>query len=200
MRPHLLRRVAIWLAALSPLSLTSCGDGEEGRFTAVLHGPVDSVAFDALRGVLTLGDQVASAQVLVVDGDAHSPGDLARDTVIQQHLRDGKWVLLVDLTKNHNDRDLVPLAHSSGAGDSHVAIVRRRSDTFGRPAVDLYDFPRTGSAAPTPAQLNELPRSVSEFLQKAPAAAPAGFTPPAGLIYVTFNFTQPIEPHMYYKE
>ena len=193
------RRLAAVLAACSTLLLAACGgDGaEEGRFSAALYGPVSSPAFDALRGLLTVGDPVASAQVLVVDGDARSPGELANDAVIQQHLRAGKWVLLLDLSKDHNDRDLVPLAHSSGAGDSHVAIVRRRSDAFGRPAIDLYDFPRTGSAAPTAGQLGELPRSVAEFLRKTPAAMPAGFTPPAGLIYVTFNFTQPTDSYLF---
>ncbi len=192
------RRLATVLAGLSTVLLAACGgDSDGGRFSAALYGPVDSAAFDALRGVLAVSDQLATAQVLVVDGDAHSPGELARDAVIQQHLRDGKWVLLVDLTKSHNDRDLVPLAHSSGAGDSHMAIVRRRSDAFGRPAVDLYDFPRASSAGPTAAQLHELPRSVAEFLRQAPAAAPAGFTPPDGLIYVTFNFTQPTDTYRF---
>ena len=193
MRSDIYRRLAVWLAALSTLTLASCNDGDDGRFSAALYGPVNSAAFDALRGMFTVGEPVASAGVLVVDGDAHSPGELARDAVIQQHLRDGKWVLLVDLTKSHNDRDLVPLAHSSGAGDSHMAIVRRRSDAFGRPAVDLYDFPRRGATAPTAAQLADLPRSVAEFLRQAPAIAPAGFTPPAGLVYLSFNFTQPTD-------
>jgi hypothetical protein len=199
MRHQLSRRLAPALAALSTALLVACGDdgSDESRFSAALYGPVSSPAFDALRGLLTVSDQVASAQVLVVDGDAHSPGALANDAVIQQHLRDGKWVLLVDLTKDHNDRDLVPLAHSSGAGDSHVAVLRRRSDAFGRPAIDLYDFPRAGSAAPTAGQLSELPRSVAEFLRKTPASAPAGFTPPAGLIYVTFNFTQPTDSYLF---
>ena len=185
------RRLAAALA-LSAVLLAACGgDSDEGRFSAALYGPVDSAAVDALRGLLAISDQVASAQVLVVDGDAHTPGALAHDAVIQRHLRDGKWVMLVDVTKGHNDRDLVPLAHSSGAGDSHMAVLRRRSDDFGRPTIDLYDFPRADSAGPTARQLSDLPRSVSEFLRKAPARAPAGFTPPAGLIYVTFNFTQP---------
>ena len=193
------RRLAAVLAACSTLLLAACGgDGsEEGRFSAALYGPVSSPAFDALRSLLTVGDPVASAQVLVIDGDAHSPGALANDAVVQQHLRDGKWVLLLDLSKDHNDRDLVPLAHSSGAGHSHMAVLRRRSDAFGRPAIDLYDFPRAGSAAPTAGQLRELPRSVAEFLRKTPASAPAGFTPPAGLIYVTFNFTQPTDSYLF---
>lgn len=187
-----LRRLPALLGMLSSLLLVACGDdSQEGRFSAVLHGPVNSPAFDALRGLLTIGDEVASAQVLVVDGDAYSPGALASDAVVQQHLREGKWVLLVDLTKDHNDRDMVPLAHSSGAGQSHIAVLRRRNDAFGRPAIDLYDFPRSGTLAPTEQQLADLPRSVAEFLRKVPAAAPAGFTPPPGLIYVTFNFTQP---------
>jgi len=199
MRHPLSRRLAAVLAVCSTLLLASCGDdgADEGRFSAALYGPVSSPAFDALRGLLTVGDPVASAQVLVVDGDAHSPGALANDAVIQQHLRAGKWVLLLDLSKDHNDRDLVPLAHSSGAGDSHMVVLRRRSDAFGRPAIDLYDFPRTGSAAPTAGQLRELPRSVAEFLRKTPASAPAGFTPPAGLIYVTFNFTQPTDSYLF---
>jgi len=198
MRHPLPRRLAAVLAALSTVLLAACGgDSEEGRFSAALYGPVDSTAFNALRGLLTISDRVASAQLLVVDGDAHAPGALANDAVVQQHLRDGKWVMLVDLTKDHNDRDLVPLAHSSGGGDSHVAVVRRRSDAFGRPAIDLYDFPRAGSAAPTARQLDDLPRSVTEFLRKAPASAPAGFTPPAGLIYVSFNFTQPTDSYLF---
>jgi hypothetical protein len=190
------RRLAVWLAALSTLVLASCGGGgEDERFSAALYGPVSSAAFDALRGLLVIGDRVESARVLVVDGDARSPGELASDALIQRHLRAGKWVLLVDLSENHNDRDLVPLAHSSGGSGSHLAIVRRGSDAFGRPAIDLYDFPRGDTAAPTARQLADLPRSVAEFLRKAPAPAPAGFTPPAGLVYLSFNFTQPADSY-----
>ena len=196
MRHSFPRRPAACLVALSACVLVSCGGGsEDERFSAALYGPVSSTAFEALRGLFVLGDRVESARVLVVDGDAHSPGTLANDAVIQQHLRDGKWVLLVDLTKGHNDRDLVPLAHSSGGSDSHMAIVRRRSDAFGRPAIDLYDFPRSGAASPTARQLADLPRSVAEFLRKTPVLAPAGFTPPAGLVYVSFNFTQPADSY-----
>jgi hypothetical protein len=190
--------MAAWLAALSAFVLAGCGGGsDEGRFSAALYGPVSSPAFDALNGLFVITDRVESAHVLVVDADAHSPGALADDAVIQQHLHAGKWVLLVDLTKSHNDRDLVPLAHSSGSGDSHVAIVRRRSDAFGRPAIDLYDFPSGGAAAPTTRQLAALPRSVDEFLRKAPLPAPGGFTPPAGLVYLSFNFTQPTDSYQF---
>jgi len=192
MCPSLLRR----LAACSCLVLASCGGGSaDDRLGATLYGPVGSAAFDALRGLFVIGEPVASARVLVVDGDARSPGELANDAVIQRHLSAGKWVLLVDLSKGHNDSDLVPLAHSSGGGDSHMTIVRRRNDAFGRPAIDLYDFPRSGAAAPTARQLADLPRSVGEFLRRAPARTPAGFTPPAGLVYLSFNFTQPTDSY-----
>jgi len=193
-----LRRPAALLALLSTVLLGACGDDSgDGRFSAALYGPVSSQAFDAVRGLLTIVEPVASAQVLVVDGDAYSPGTLASDAVVQQHLREGKWVLLLDLTKDHNDRDMVPLAHSSGAGQSHMAVLRRRNDAHGRPAIDLYDFPRSGTLAPTERQLADLPRSVGEFLRKVPAGAQAGFTPPAGLIYVTFNFTQPDDSYQF---
>ena len=61
------RRLAAVLAACSTLLLAACGDdgADEGRFSAALYGPVSSPAFDALRGLLTVGDPVASAQVLV---------------------------------------------------------------------------------------------------------------------------------------
>jgi len=197
MRHPFSRSQAAWLAAVSSLALVSCGgDSDDERFSAALYGSVSSTAFDALRGLFVFGDQLESARVLVVDGDARSPGELANDAVIQRHLRAGKWVLL-DLTKGHNDQDLVPLVHSSGGGDSHVAIVRRRSDAFGRPAIDLYDFPRGGAAAPTASQLADLPRSVSKFLRKTPPRAPAGFTPPAGLVYLSFNFTQPTDSYQF---
>jgi len=192
MQPCLFRRLPAAALTLCLLLLSACGeDADDGRFSAALHGPVDSVAFDSLRGLLTIYERTESAELLVVDGDAHSPGTLATDEVVQQHLRGGKWVLLLDLAKAHNDRDLVPLAHSSGGGASHMAIVRRRSDAFGRPAIDLYDFPRRGAETPNLRQLASLPRSVAAFLRKAPAPLPAGFSPPAGLVYLSFNFTLP---------
>jgi len=187
------RHMAAWLAALSGLVLASCGDGSDAdqRLSAATYGAVSSSAFDAVRDLLSIGEPLESAQVLVVDADARAPGELASDPLLQAHLRAGKWLLLVDLKKSHHDRDVVPLFRTAGSGDSHVAIARRRTDAFGRPAIDLYDFPKSAAVGPTAAESNEMRRSVRQFLAATPDAPRLGFTPPDGLIYVTFNFATP---------
>lgn len=186
------RLVGLALCALGLASCNSDGGDAADRLSAATYGPISSPAFDSVQELFSIGAPVETAQVLLVDGDARAAGELAKDAVVQKHLRSGRWVVLVDLTSNHNRLDVVPLAHAAGAGDSRIAIMRRRVDAFGRPQIDLYDFPRTGAAEPTAAELAEMKRSVKEFLAKAPAQAPTDFTPPDGLIYVVFNFSTPV--------
>ncbi len=199
------RFTPLLFATLLVISLSSCGGGGGGgdgsgvdaRLSAAIYGPVSSPAFDSVSDLFATGAPVASAQVLVVDGDARVPGDLAIDPVVQEHLRAGKWVVFVDLKKSHNDRDVVPLFHSAGGGDSYIVVARRRNDAFGRPAIDLYDFPKKAAGDLTATDLDEIRRSVQEFLGMQPAKTPGDFTPPDGLLYVTFNFSTPNQSYYF---
>lgn len=172
--------------------LASCGDSDDGIATVVM-GDVSSPAYEALSGLLRTGGAVEDARLLIVDGDARGAGALVDDPVIQAHLAKGGVLMLADAKAAHKQADMVGLARASHPGDSHAVLIRRGLDRNGRPEIFMLEFPvQAGQQEASQSELRLFRLAVPTFMNP-PVRQVGSFNPPAGLLYVVFNFSIPTQ-------
>lgn len=222
------------LTSLVALTLASCSETgrppdaqttpePEDRIEALVHGPVDSEYLTPFRDSLNLTTYDGSQKpedfdMLVFDGDTHTPDEISEDKLVRQALRKEKWVLGVDLTEAHKRGGLEDILNASTCGPSLAYAMRATLDYNGRPAIYIVEDegtspatitegqPTTDSPSPTPSCEDVAPQSLAP--RKASAAfarvllerlrsgnveaQDVGGPPsqiPSDLIYTTFNFT-----------
>lgn len=193
--------------------------------TALAHGPLSSPVVDELKKTVRLvpydGSQKAADHDMVVfDGDAHTPAGLVGEELLASALRAGKWVLGVDVNESHKRDALGPILDFASHGASPGYFVRTELDRNGRPLVTVLEYPKTDVAlpgreprelgapvapllagsptaiSPTPAATAAFVNSVVGKLELGPARSRAQQVRdpqfPAGLIYKTFFFSEPV--------
>ncbi len=147
--------------------------------------------------------------VIIFDGDAHTPEAVRAEPLVAQALRAGKWMLGLDITEAHKTLGLGDFTLGVSKGSSPAYATRVQQDAAGRHAVDVFEFPNPDATlmvddegpANTAVQTAQKAKLDPETFVKAlvshltsPAVQPAqaGGTIPAGLIYATFNYSYPV--------
>lgn len=185
--------MAVILGSSAILAACLGSDGSDEGIAAAVMGDVSSPVVQALSGLIRTDASVADAQLLIVDGDTRDPGSLVDDPVIHAHLAKGGVLMLTDAKAAHKQADLLGLVLASHPGDSHAVLMRRALDRNGRPEMFMLEFPVTpGQHAPSQNELTLFRGSVAGFMNP-PQQKVGNFNPPAGLLYVIFNFTIPTQ-------
>ncbi|THF85420.1 hypothetical protein E7T09_15740 [Deinococcus sp. KSM4-11] len=134
------------LTPLLGLTLLACSQGTKpapppasspDRLDTLVIGAVQSTYVDALKPSLNMVQYTGSQKpedynLVLFDGDANSPTDVAAHPVLAQALRAGKWVLGVDLTEAHKKQGIQGLLHASTCGTSTAFAFHTGYDAHGR--------------------------------------------------------------------
>jgi hypothetical protein len=216
------------LPLLLILALTSCNQSGSDNQEAPLADPPPSadegsalVLGDARSPVLMSLDELleltqhdgtqdlADFDVLILDGDTHTPGALKEHELVQEAVRSGMWVFSLDVTHEHKRNGLGHLLHAASDGKSHAYATRISQDAMGQHQVEVVELPaevkkvgdvNDGLNAARAASVKQGMSSNNasffadtfvEFIRK--PVLQVQQTPsniPAGLIYTTFYYTQ----------
>lgn len=111
---------------------------------ALVHGPVESAFLEPLKSSLHMtaydgSQKLEDFDVLIFDGDTHTPAALKEDALVIQALRTGKHVLALDMTEAHKQDGLSGVLNASSCGNSPVYAVRMTQDANGRPLVQVFE-------------------------------------------------------------
>lgn len=217
------------------LALAACGGGGSPGVgsvglppdapTALVYGPVSSPVYDELKKTMRLvpydgSQKVENHDMVIFDGDVHTPAALVGNALLASALREGKWVLGVDLNESQKRDGLGPLLDFASKGVSPGYLVRTDLDKNGRAQVTVLEYPKAGVMLPggapqkigaqatpllagsaaavslTPVGTAAFVKSVVEKLKLGTARArpqQVGDTQfPAGLLYKTFFFSEPL--------
>ncbi|CAA9348562.1 MAG: hypothetical protein AVDCRST_MAG93-7007 [uncultured Chloroflexia bacterium] len=164
--------------------------------------------------------KVADHDMVVFDGDSHTSAALTGDALLASALRAGKWVLGVDVNESHKRGALGPLLDFASHGTSPGYFVRTELDMNGQPLVVVLEYPKTDVALPSreprepeapvtplvtrsPTAISPTPAATAAFVNSVVGKlelGPARARPqqvgdpqfPAGLIYKTFFFSEPV--------
>lgn len=196
-----LSSIALFSSAL--VFLSSCGDSDDGsggstgevKLQAVVLDSASSPALDALAPLIDVANDIddESADLMIVDGKTHAAGSIAENPRVRSFLASGKDILFLDASEAHRALDLEPLFHGAHAGSAHAVLARRGQDSHGRPEYSVYAFPGELDAAPTEADLDAFVSGARAYFGRVARSTPgeSSFDPPAGLIYIIFNFSLP---------
>lgn len=144
-------------ALLSVLVLTLAACAQPGgapntqtgeRLGALVHGPTGSAYLEAVAGTLDMTQYDGSQNpddfdLLIFDGDAHTPDTLKEDALVTQALRTNMYVLALDVTEAHKKEGLGGVLGASSCGFSSAYAVHLTQDANGRPLVQVLE-PRSG--------------------------------------------------------
>lgn len=220
--------------ALLTLVLASCGQsgipttpqtdpptlGPE-KIRALFHGPVESAFLEPLKATLEMvtydgSQQMEDFDMLILDGDVHTPTAVKEHPLVANAWRANKWILALDVTAEHKRHGLGGLANASSGGNSPAYAVMMLHDARGRPMTHIVEnLPATplqpspnstvsSALADTSPQATvgaegELASAFADALlprvKGDPALAPAQSEidptpPPQDAIYATFYYTQ----------
>lgn len=117
--------------------------------SALVDGPVESAYLDPLKPTLQLVQYDGSQKpenydLLILDGDHHTPAALKDNTLVQSALRAGRWVLALDVTSEHKRDGLGETLHAASQGTSLAYAVHLGQDARGRPEVQVVESPGPG--------------------------------------------------------
>lgn len=106
------------------------------RLDALVLGPVQSEYLEPLKSTLNMVQYTGSEKsgdfdMVIFDGDAHTPAAVKANSLVDQALRSGHWVMGVDLTQAHKD-SLEPVLHASTCGPSAAYAIHTGYDANGR--------------------------------------------------------------------
>jgi hypothetical protein len=157
---------ALWMALTLGLTLAApltAAGGE--RLALETVGPVSSPVFDALRRLpdVRLGSDAAAA--VVVDGDALTPQELARDARVRRALLAGRWVLALDVSAAHKLDGMCALVGAANAEPSRAYLVRLAPNASGPADTWVVDLGRAES------EFDRFLRLRWGYLQDAPSDA-----------------------------
>lgn len=183
--------------AVCILTVASCGGSGSGTrgITLAKLGEVNSSAFNLLRGIVdTSGSSnIAGAEILAIDGDAHSPGSIWTQPQVREQWNLGRYLLFVDLQPAHMDRDLKALLGTALPTGAHAVIARKTRDAAGRPHIQILGFRKSSNeAAPPELKLRRFVKSAADYFERTRNAPPTETmpTPPDGLTYVTYDYAE----------
>lgn len=113
---------------------------------SLVYGPVESAFLEPLKGSLSQvrydgSQKLEDFDLVILDGDHHTPAALQDDALVQEALRTGKWVLALDMTAEHKREGLgqVLLAATDGTSPAYAAHLDQ--DARGRPEVRVVEYP-----------------------------------------------------------
>ena len=114
--------------------------------SALILGEAQSPFLDSLGKRLTLtpydGSQnLADYDVLVFDGDYHTPDEVHDHEIVKQAVRSGMWVVGLALTEAHKRQGLGDYLQAASSGNSPAYAVHIGQDTNGRPEVRILELP-----------------------------------------------------------
>jgi hypothetical protein len=129
---------------------------------ALAIGSLQSPVLDALaktvQPVAYDGTQdLAAFDLLVVDGDAHSPAELSANDQVNEAFHLGKHILAVDLTEAHKSDWLFGLTNFASEGATDGALVQQGKDQSGYPII------RIAEVLPPDARQRELNDAAPDF-------------------------------------
>lgn len=193
-------------ALAAGLLLAGCGsDSGDGATTppvatapprVLLHGTVSSAVFDELSKQIRAesydgSQRAADYDLVVLDGDAHTPESLQADTLLAETLRARKPALFVDLTERHKKEGLGSRIgfFTKGTSGGYMVWPRERRDgrtvyrIFGDTPLESLQRPAPNAGSPAPAAayagavLKALQPAASVASQPAASAAPQAAAP-----------------------
>ncbi|GAA5534164.1 hypothetical protein [Deinococcus aluminii] len=184
-------------AVVTAALLTGCGRNTPPSADApraLIHGAVSSPVFEALQPLVrqVSGDtqpDPGEFDLVIVDGDSFTGGQLRDDPLIQRALRSGVWVVGLDMSEDDKKDGLGGLIGASTPQASRFYMVRQ-SRPGGRLVYTIVD-PAAGAQTDSQAagQIFKAVRNSGVFPQDAPAAP----VPPR-LINVTYQLIKPYDP------
>lgn len=119
--------------------------------TALVHGPVNSPVHDRLKELVSVvahdGSQsAADYDLLVFDGDAHTPEEIREHPLVDEAMDAGKWVLGLDLSYAHKKEGLYGWLGATTEGDSLGFLARKGRSPEGYPAAYISEMNPVRSA------------------------------------------------------
>jgi hypothetical protein len=137
------------LALVTLLALPGRGPAEaraadDGAVQALVHGPVDSRVFARLAPHLRLTpysgqERAEEFDVVVLDGRAFTPDQVAQLELVDEALSAGTWVLLLNPTAAHKSEGLWARVHFATPGTTAAVMVRQRRSATGTPIFDIHE-------------------------------------------------------------
>lgn len=178
------------LAPLLTLALLGCSQTTSpthapsptpGRIDALAIGPVQSAFLAALDPSVNLvpytgREQLDDYGMVVFDGDAHTPAQVAAQPLISQALSTGRWVLGVDLTEAHKKQALWLTLHASTCGTSAAFAMHLGYDPNGRFQAQVIE-PSSSRALP---RTSTIPANLAASSRLVEAPTRPGGSPCAG--------------------
>lgn len=184
---------------------------------ALVLGEINGDVADGITGSMRLmiydgSQKPEDFDVVVFDGDTHTPEAVKAEPLFAQALRSGRWVLGLDVTEAHKTDGLGDFTLGVSKGPSPAYATRVQQDAAGRHTVDVFEYPHPDAtemvneeewSAPTASSVQSARKPqldtdvfvtslVSRLSTPTVTPAQASGDIPAGLIYATFNYAFPV--------
>jgi hypothetical protein len=153
--------------------------------TALVYGMATSPIYDALKSRVRMtvsnGSQKATDfDLVILDGDGFTGGQLSSDELIREAVHSGVWVLGLDVVEEDKN-GLGEMLHASSQGNMGAYLVRRAENAEGRPGSRLIDFVKPDR------QAEDVAQSVVEYITEQAVAPQQAGIPPRALTYLVHH-------------
>jgi hypothetical protein len=201
--PVPLRRFGLWSALVGIVWLLGMAGStlaqEVRKPRALVYGETESPLLEPLRRAVKLIpyngnlEELGTAQMLILDGKRFSPEMLQRDELVRAAVYSGLWVLALDVTETHKQMGLASALSVATDGASLAYLLHMGRDENNGPQVDIAEVPsleELGRRELDSHTASTIVGALLDHMTRPRLGLTGSTTPPPGLLYVTYNFTQ----------